>query len=370
MPSPVSGGMNRPKPNCSGCAATAPAKHAKRSAVRAAPNTFPVEEDVGHTVRVEETAENAAGPGAPATSTQTAAVVPPIPVNTTPPKIAGTAQQGKELNATPGAWEYHPTELKYQWMRCNGLGEACFPIAGADETKYMPVPEDVGSTLRVSERAKNAGGESAPVESVQTAEVLPAPPLDVAPPTITGIAQQGKELVEHHGNWENNPTSYKYEWLRCNQGGGECTAIAGAKEAPNLPIAADVGHTIRVKETAKNVGGSGAPVTSTQTEVVVPPIPVNVAAPTISGEHVQGKTLTEVHGSWEYNPTEYLYQWLRCNETGGACTEISGATEQTYLLSTADAKHTIEVGEIAKTRAAQACPPYRSPPPRSHRRRP
>lgn len=306
----------------------------------------PVAEDVGHTVRVEETAENAAGPSNPASSQPSAVIVPPIPVNTALPKIAGTAQQGKELKQQQGSWEYSPTEREYQWIQCNNLGEGCMPIPGATEQIYVPRPEDVGHTLRIEEYARNAGGTGGPATSAHTAEVLPAPPTIILPPTIAGTAQQGRELTEGHGIWENLPTSYRYEWLRCNNEGGACAAIKGAAEAPYAALAADVGHTLRVAEIAKNAGGSSEPVDSEPTAIVLPPAPVLKSAPTVAGVAKQGRELTLHHGAWEYSPTAYEDKWLRCGSTGESC-EFTGETGESYKLANGDVGHTMRIEEVA-----------------------
>src|SRR5439155_5409068 len=137
---------------------------------------------------------------------------------------------------------------------------------------------------------------------------------------------------EANGTWTNNPTSYTYQWQQCDSGGANCTAIAGATSQTYVPVAADVGHTLRVQETASNAGGSSSPATSAQTAVVTPPPPSNTSPPTISGTAQQGQTLTEAHGTWTNSPTSYAYQWQRCNAEAASCVAIAGATNQTYVL--------------------------------------
>ena len=47
-----------------------------------------------------------------------------------------------------------------------------------------------------------------------------------------------------------------------------------------VPVAEDLGHTLRVTETACNAGGSGGcGRIGTATAVVLPPVPVNLNAP-------------------------------------------------------------------------------------------
>src|SRR5439155_3464318 len=176
-------------------------------------------------------------------------------------------------------------------------------IAGATGQTYVPVPGDVGHTIRVRETASNEGGTSIPSTSNATAVVLPAAPTLKAPPTITGTAQQGQTLTEAHGEWENNPTSFAYQWLQCDGSGNSCKAISGATSQTYVPVAGDVGRTLKVQETASNEGGTGSPATSSASAAVVPPPPANETSPAITGTAQQGQTLTEVKGSWTNEPS-------------------------------------------------------------------
>ena len=71
-------------------------------------------------------------------------------------------------------------------------------------------------------------------------------------------------------------------------------------------------------------------------------VPVNTAAPTITGTAQQSQTLTEHNGTWTNEPTSYSYQWQRCDTTGANCSPIAGAKEQTYTLGSADVGSTFE----------------------------
>jgi hypothetical protein len=84
--------------------------------------------------------------------------------------------------------------------------------------------------------------------------------------------------------------------------------------------------------------------------------PVDQTAPSISGDAIEGRTLTEHHGTWTYAPLSYSYQWEDCDLHGAACTAIPHATGQTYVLAARDAGHTVRVSETASNAAGAGAP--------------
>lgn len=75
-----------------------------------------------------------------------------------------------------------------------------------------------------------------------------------------------------------------------------------------------------------------------------PTLPVSKGAPVITGAAVVGSTLTASTGTWSNSPTDYTYQWLRCNDLGASCTPISGATANSYTVSADDAADASDAG--------------------------
>jgi subtilisin family serine protease len=284
---------------------------------------------------------------------------PAVPVESSPPTITGAAQQGQVLTESHGGWTNSPTGYAYQWLQCDGEGNSCAPISGATGQSYVVSAGDAGHRLRVQETASNAAGPSAPAMSSATAVVVPLPPSNTSPPTISGSTSQGQTLTEHHGVWTNNPTSFSYQWLRCDAEGNSCSAVPGATGQTYVLVGADTGHAMRVQEGAGNAGGSGAAVTSAPTAVVLAPAPatpVNTAPPTITGTAQQGQVLTESHGGWTNSPTSYAYQWLLCDGEGNGCAPISGATGQSYVVSAGDTGHRLRVQETASNAAGPSAP--------------
>ena len=72
-----------------------------------------------------------------------------------------------------------------------------------------------------------------------------------------------------------------------------------------------------------------------------PAAPTNSAVPAVTGQTVQGQTLTTSNGTWTGSPTSYAYQWQDCNSSGASCSNISGATSSTYVLKSSDVGDTI-----------------------------
>ena len=282
----------------------------------------------------------------PATSSETAIVgVPPVAESSSPPTISGTTTQGQTLTTTDGVWDSwndSPDSYAYQWQRCDSAGSNCSDIPGAVASTYTLVYADAGSTIRFVVTATNAYGstDASSSQVPATGTVIGLPPANTSPPTISGIPGRGQTLTASNGSWDNSPTSYAYQWQRCD-GSDVCADISGAASSTYLLVPDDVGATIRVVVTATNPYGP-TPATSSETVIVGVP-PVNSLPPTISGTDLQGQTLTTTDGAWDNSPTSITYQWQRCDTSGANCSDIPSATANAYTLVYADAGSTIDV---------------------------
>jgi hypothetical protein len=172
---------------------------------------------------------------------------------------------------------------------------------------------------------------------------LAAAPVNSAPPTIAGTPREGQTLTAANGTWQNNPTAYQYQWLRCDASGAGCGAIAAAIEKTYLLTGADVGHTIRVRVLAVNADGATAARSEPTARVTASGSPRNTDSPTISGVAKVGQTLTADEGTWTGAPSTYAYQWQRCDVDVALCFAVPGATAKTYPVTTGDLGYRLRV---------------------------
>lgn len=77
-------------------------------------------------------------------------------------------------------------------------------------------------------------------------------------------------------------------------------------------------------------------------------VPVNADRPSIAGTAVDGQTLTTSNGTWTAgSPLTFGYQWRRCDASGTSCSDIAGATQASYVLTSPDVGATIRATVIA-----------------------
>ena len=183
------------------------------------------------------------------------------PRNTSLPSITGTPAVGQTLRAEPGTWTGSPTRYAYQWQRCDPSGASCADLPAATGQAYAVVDADFGTTIRVQVTATNEAGNatatSAPTALVQAA----GPPASTSPPTITGTAQVGQTLVGSTGVWSGTPTSFAFQWRRCEVGPtgltGPCVDIPDATSGTYVVGEADRGKRIQLVVAAFNSAGYG-----------------------------------------------------------------------------------------------------------------
>jgi large repetitive protein len=299
--------------------------------------------DIGHTLNIVVTASNSAGTSS-ATSVATSVIAGIAPTNTSLPVVSGTTTDGQTLSTTTGVWSGSPTiTYSYQWRVCDSSGNSCTNILAATASTYTLISADVGKTVDVVVTATNSAGSSSAI-SAASAIISGVAPANTTLPVISGNTNDGQTLSATNGAFSGStPLTYTYQWQRCDSTGASCANISGAISNTYLLSSADVGSTLDVIVTATNSTGATS-ATSTHTAVIGGITPVNTVLPAISGTPVDGQTLTTTNGTWSGStPITYAYQWQRCDNTGNSCSAISGATTNSYTLTSADVGSTLDV---------------------------
>ena len=109
----------------------------------------------------------------------------------------------------------------------------------------------------------------------------------------------------------------------------------------------DVNRTLRVQVTASNADGSNQALSAATATVVSvsTTAPVNTKQPNPSGTAKDGQTVKTDNGSWTgQSPIKFTYQWQSCT---GACSDIAGATGQSYTVVTAQVGSTLRAAVTA-----------------------
>lgn len=193
-----------------------------------------------------------------------------------------------------------------------------------------------GATVEIS-----FGGGSAPA---------PAAPTSTSAPTISGAPVEGTLLAASAGEWGGSPTSYTYEWRRCDSAGASCAAIAGAASAAYTPTAADVGARLRVAVTATNSGGSGTASSSPTAVVegVAAPTPTPTPTPPPSPTPTATTTFTGTLGK-KTSTLEFAVD-TGAGSSVATVTFAKGATVQVELLTVSGAVVASASGESSTVR--------------------
>ena len=185
-------------------------------------------------------------------------------------------------------------------------------------------------------------------EPYQSLSIINGPLVNIESPTVVPLTTliDGSTVSGNKGFWMGVPKiSYQTQWYRCNESGVLCDPISGETGTTYVLSVADVGGQVQYRVTAQDATGSI--VTESANSSVVDPL--NTVLHTINGTTQSGETLTSSNGTWNgATGLNFLYQWRRCNSSGASCSNISGETSQTYILTEADIGSTIRVNLSAQ----------------------
>src|SRR6516162_9535288 len=172
--------------------------------------------------------------------------VPGGPTASAPPTVAGMPTEGARLRAKPGTWTGSGrVRLAYQWYRCDTLGRHCTVLGGATRRTRRLGPHDVGHTIGLQIRATDAHGATTGNASL-VGPVAGTPPLlsSRTQPGVSGSATPGGTIQVDPGLWTPRPTSFGYQWARCNGQARACAPIKGATSDQYAVQTTDAGHSL------------------------------------------------------------------------------------------------------------------------------
>ena len=201
------------------------------------------------------------------------------PSATGEPSVSGKTMVGEILRTTRGSWTgTEPIDYFFRWYRCQGRGAPdasdCRRISNAADNTYVLRAADAGFRIRSQVAARNADGQAV-ATSNPTSVVASAKPKNTTEPSISGSPVVGNRLQANRGEWTGEqPITYSYVWLRCNQQGQNCSEIQGANDSDYEVRDSDAGRTIRVRVVARNDRGAQSAIsnpTGTVTKNEPPP---------------------------------------------------------------------------------------------------
>lgn len=233
---------------------------------------------------------------------------------------------GEELVCGSGSWNGSP-EFTYQWIREGGIKVSDSVTPGT----YVLQKADENHEIWCEVTAKQ-GSESMTVESANSVCIglcggggKPPEVTSKSPPVISGTPEVGKTLTCSQGEWNGEPVSYVYQWLRDKE-----VAIPGGASSAYTVKEEDATHKLTCRVTAKNAYSSEATAESTGV-LIKGEAPRNIGRPKVQGTPKVGQTLTCNEGSWSGSkPITFRIEWLR---NGTVPTGVSGAT---YLVQQSD----------------------------------
>ena len=309
----------------------------------------PAAADAGKTLAVTVTATDPAGK-----TTLDSPLLGPVAAagalaTTAQPVVSGTTK----LTVTKGSWTTAPAAVTYAWLRCDRSGRTCTAIQGAAAATYTAAADDGGHRL-VARLQATAGSARQTALSLPSAVLgsgttttttttpTPGAPPAYPRPEVTGTAAVGQQLTAAPPAGLPTGTTVAFQWYRCDGTGARCLSIHGATARTYREVAKDGGMTLAT--TAKvTAGGTTTSVYSSLIgPVAMPAAPaVSTTQPKVTGQALQGQTLTASAGTWSKTPTTTNYAWQRCNANGRICLTIEGATQSTYVPTAADVGHAI-----------------------------
>ena len=292
------------------------------------------------------------------------------------PSIGGTPSVGSVLFGTNATWVATPS-VQRRWMRCDTAGANCSDISGATDATYTVTDADLGHTIRF----RNDATDLEATNTSDSAFVEPFIPFE----THAGESLGAGDRV-HNGIFVRNsvesrcgvPTSaptvlqpmntFLYDLFpvgslmnesvclvartapACGNGvtptiynpafapaSGLAANYAGNSGIGPVTMAAAVSSILPAGESRELIVSQGSSGSSCPSYGVTlgADAPFASVRPALSGDPIEGGTLTTSDGAWSGTPA-ITTSWRRCDAAGAACEAIPGATGGSYTPTAAD----------------------------------
>jgi hypothetical protein len=287
------------------------------------------------------------------------------PDNLTSPELSGSLSVGSVITTNDGTWIGGPAPtFTYAWYSCTDPSANpdtnCTRIGTLDK-KSLTIAANlnlVGKYLRSRITATNAIGT---VNKFSDASIAvgfkPAATTTLA---IQGTAVVGQTLTMAQPTWTGSPTpTYSYRWYRCdtavsaqtNQQPKNCV-LQTEESSSYSPSNRDFGKYISSGVAATNAHGEVLVFSKSTNKIESAPVGTVGQDVSITGSPLVGQTLSAVKGSWiGTSPITLTYQWMLCTDSRLiSCTNISGATKNTYNLLESQKGQKLRVKEFAKNK--------------------
>lgn len=243
----------------------------------------------------------------------------------------------------------------FRWYRSDGPLAGEFQIAGATSKTYTLTSADLNKyiSFEVIPVAQSGALQGSTVRSSRVA-VLNAAPGAVSL-SVSGSMYLNQVLSASYTytDLESDPEGTSiFKWYRANDIGGPDTEIPGATSKNYTITTSDLNKYIsfEVRPVASSGSANGTPVHSSRV-AVLNAVPV-VNAVSVTGSMYLSQTIS---GNYNYSDLENdqegsgIYKWYRADNVGGPDILITGATQKTYVISSADLNKFIsfEVAPVA-----------------------
>jgi hypothetical protein len=259
------------------------------------------------------------------------------PVNLVAPSVMGTPEIGQTLTRMAGSWSGNPApNVTWQWT-----ADAVDISGETADTLLLEVAHE-GALISGYETATNSQGSAQEPSSnslgpVTNPDAVTLVDLTLTNNTISESAVFGNTVGSVVGAAEGST------FALTDNGGGNfsinpATGLVFVANTETLDYETATSHSITVRETNSN--GTNSPHDTILTVFVTDvdeSVPANSTAPHLMGTAETGETLSIMNGDWTGNPSSYTYQWYTsASSDGSSPTAISGATNNTYVLTVAE----------------------------------